>query len=925
MQGTDRCPQTRRFGVFELDPRAAELRKRGVRIKLQDQPFQILSLLLDSPGEIVTREELRQKLWPAHTFVDFDRSLNKAMAKLRSALGDSAESPRYVETVPRHGYRFLPPVVTQNGENHSNRNQKLPDNGSTGEPRSSTEKNGQNGHELTRAGTLTDPSGAAPSGLHSSSARRRFYAIATFAVIIVITALAYIWRRDAVFGGPRVNARLSVAVLEFKNLSGDSQEAWLSTAFSDWLMTELTAGEQIRIIPAESVARMKVELSLPDVDSLSRESLARIRKNLGTDFVVVGSYATLGSRSDGQIRLDLRLQDTRSGETTGAISEAGTEARLLDLVSRAGADLRGKLGMPAVTTAQAAEVAIALPNKAETAKPYSEGLAKLRVFDALAARDLLRKAVGAQPNYALSHAALASAWAQLGYEANAKTEAKTAFDLSGNLSRAERLLVEGRYREMSREWERAIEIYRALFDFFPDNLEYGLALANVQYSANKWKDALDTIAALRKLPDPIRQDPRIDLSEADPARSLGDMKRAEAALAHAAGEAQAAGASLLLARARREQGWLYENLGRQSEADAAIAEAKQLYLAAHDRLGVAAATTLEAIALEHAGDYLGAKRKYEESLAIYRDTGNRLSLSNEYDNVGDVLFYLGDLIGARKSYENALANYQEIGDQNGAALAELGLGDVYLALGRHAEAKASYQEALEICQRLGNRGRGASALAGLARLQRLEGDVDGARANEAEAIARFEAVGDRSELEHVRVQSAALLLDDGKNSEAAELAQRAGTVFESTKAGRYAAEANLILAEALLAEGRVAEASGRVEQVVSFTKASHTEEMELLVAIAAARVEVASGNAADVNEAKRRLNRVIGDASAGSFTDVAREARLALGEIELSSGNLAAGRRRLETLQKDSANAGALLIARKAAAALHAASNRAAN
>src|SRR3981081_745961 len=112
MQGTESCPRTRRFGVLEVDLRAAELRKRGVRIKLQEQPFQILSLMLEHPGEVVTRDELRQKLWPAHTFVDFDRSLNKAMTKLRFALGDSPESPRYIETIPRHGYRFLAPVHT---------------------------------------------------------------------------------------------------------------------------------------------------------------------------------------------------------------------------------------------------------------------------------------------------------------------------------------------------------------------------------------------------------------------------------------------------------------------------------------------------------------------------------------------------------------------------------------------------------------------------------------------------------------------------------------------------------------------------------------------------------------------------------------------------------------------------------------------
>src|SRR3984893_8151008 len=113
MQAAESRTGTRGFGVFEVDERAGELRKRGIRIKLQEQPFQILCLLLDHSGEVVTREEVRERLWPAHTFVDFDRSLNKAMTKLRSTLGDSAENPRYIETIPRHGYRFLAPIRYQ--------------------------------------------------------------------------------------------------------------------------------------------------------------------------------------------------------------------------------------------------------------------------------------------------------------------------------------------------------------------------------------------------------------------------------------------------------------------------------------------------------------------------------------------------------------------------------------------------------------------------------------------------------------------------------------------------------------------------------------------------------------------------------------------------------------------------------------------
>lgn len=99
-----------RFGVFEADARSGELRKNGARLRLQEQPFQILLRLLQNPGEVVTREDLRQQLWPADTFVDFDHSLNTAIAKLRDALGDSAASPRFLETLPKRGYRFLAPV-----------------------------------------------------------------------------------------------------------------------------------------------------------------------------------------------------------------------------------------------------------------------------------------------------------------------------------------------------------------------------------------------------------------------------------------------------------------------------------------------------------------------------------------------------------------------------------------------------------------------------------------------------------------------------------------------------------------------------------------------------------------------------------------------------------------------------------------------
>src|SRR5262249_44170226 len=103
-------PGQLRFGVFEVNLRAGELRKHGLRVRLQEQPFRVLALLLEHPGEVVTREELQKELWPADTFVDFDHGLNKAINKIREALGDSAECPRFVETIARRGYRFLADV-----------------------------------------------------------------------------------------------------------------------------------------------------------------------------------------------------------------------------------------------------------------------------------------------------------------------------------------------------------------------------------------------------------------------------------------------------------------------------------------------------------------------------------------------------------------------------------------------------------------------------------------------------------------------------------------------------------------------------------------------------------------------------------------------------------------------------------------------
>ena len=910
VQVTESYSRARGFGVFEADLRTAELRKHGVRIKLQEQPFLILSLLLEHPGEVVTREELRRRLWPAHTFVDFDRSLNKAMTKLRAALGDSADNPRYVETIPRHGYRFIAPVQVPHEEPPA----AIPAGSVIEEERKSAESSLVREHKTGATQWLN----------LLARGRKRIYGIAAVVGVGALALVVYGRLHSASALGTPANAvslRRSVAVLGFRNLSGDPRDAWLSTAFSDWLTTELTAGEQVRAIPGESVARMRMEMALPEVDGLGPESLVRIRKNLGTDYVVAGSYAMLNGKPDGQIRLDLSLQDTRSGETVGAFSQTGTETHLLDLVSRAGELLRGKLGVPAVTREEAAEVAIALPTKSETARLYSEGLTRLRTFEALRGKDLLLRAIEVEPNYALSHAALATAWEQLGYEENAKSEAKKAFDRSADLSRAERLLVEGRYYETSGNWDKAAGIYRALFEFFPDNLDYGLALARAEYRANQWKDTLATVEALRQLPAPLRDDPRIDLQEQDAARSLGDTKRSEAALKRAAEKSQAAGASLLLAKAYLDRAWLYENLGRFSEVESFVRDARALYMTANDRAGVAEATTIGAIALKNQGDYLGAKKGYEEILNLYRQIGNRTGVAAEDDNLGDILVYLGDLEGARHSYEAGLAIYREVGDQNAEALVMNGLGDVFLEEGNNQKALEMYDGSLEICRRIGNRGREASALAGIGRLHRREGDLAQALRQETEARSKFEQIGDRAEVARVDLYLGELLLDGGKNAEAAAAARRATEAFGTNMSESEEVAAILLYAQAQVAAGQLADAGKNVEKAVKAASETRNREMQMLAGVVGARIRAASNNSKDVRQAVAILSQIITDSGAANFADVAYEARLWQGEIELKSAEKGPGRDHLAALQKDATSRGFGLVARKAGDALRAAAH----
>ena len=775
---------------------------------------------------------------------------------------------------------------------------------------------------------------------------------ASVGILLMIAAAGWhnwhqLARHPASTVGGNQSSRKSVAVVGFKNLSGKPDQAWLSTALSEMLTTELAAGEQLRMIPGENVARMKQDLALPDADTFGNETLSRIHNLVGSDLVVLGSYLESG----GQLRLDVRMQDAQNGETVGSFSDSADAGKLLDLVSRAGAEAREKLAISGISAADRSEVRAALPSSSNAARLYAEGLEKMRLFDFMGARDQLRKAVEADPSNALAHSALSAAWSALGYDNNARDEARTAFELSSNLSRESRLLVEGRYYEVIHDWDKARETYRTLWNFFPDNLEYGLRLASVLTSANQSKDALTTLDQLRKLPAPEGADPRIDLAQARAAGTLSDFHQQEQAAARATQKAQALGAQQLAAQALASQAWALDRTGSMDGAAATIEQARTLFENAGDRSGAAHAMQVKGTLLYDKGDFSGARsafeqalkvsqeigtlraqaealnslgnvdydlgqlddarRSYEDSLAIQRTLGSKDAIAGALGNLANVLDSMGDLKGARLRQAEALEAFREAHDARGEASTLNNLGNVMSELGDLRSAKHRYEESLKIQDGIGyRRGRGFS-LEALADVLREQDQLDEARRTAEEASDLRRELGDQNNLATSQIQIAQIAFDQGQYATVEDLVRPAVEAFQKNKSAQQEALGRSLIALAQLELQKNTEALATAEAAAKLAQQGSDKAPPFFAAITLARAQAANGQTA---EAKRGLQGVIGEATKYGYLATEFEARLAVGEIEMRE-NREGTRTQLRALAKAAKEKGFLRIARLAESA----------
>lgn len=539
-----------RFGAFELDPRAGELRKDGVRVKLQEKPLRILEALLAQADQVVARDELRTLLWPADTFVDFEGGLNTAVNKLRAALGDSAESPRFIETVGRRGYRFIARV-------------ERPD--------------------LAPAMALEPP--------QRSSILQRWLKLAlVLAGVASAAAAVWAWRSRSAAGARVIR---SLAVLPFSNFSGNADEEYFVDGMTEALITDLASIRSLRVISRQSVMRYKG----------SRSSLGQIAKELGVDAVVEGSAVRSGTR----VRLTAQLIDAREESHIWAHSYDRAMDDVLglqDQVASAIADeVRAVVGPE--------ERDHLRRERSANPEAYDLYLRGRYFFNRRTGgpdtKSTLLKAVGSfeqaiqkDPGFAVAYAALAETWAPLGY-LGLVAPAESLEPMMRNARKAEELddrLAEAHsamgaclaihvwdWAAAEREFKRALDLNpryptaRLWYGLYLESMgrqEENLAhrqrgLADDPFNLVLYTGVGNALALLGRYDEAIAQyrraielDPEFEIAHDNLGTLLVDLNRYEEANA----EFQKAGQRLGVAR-------LWTLRGRPAEARALLAELEQ--------------------------------------------------------------------------------------------------------------------------------------------------------------------------------------------------------------------------------------------------------------------------------------------------------------------------------------------------------------
>ena len=463
MQEVSPSRATLRFSDFEVDLRAGELRKQGVKVKLQEQLFQVLQILLEHPGEVVTREELQRRIWPADTFVDFDHGIYNAINRLREALGDTADTPRFIETLPKRGYRF---IATVDGTGSSGAVPMQP------APVAAT----QVAHVAPAQAVPAVPELKAAGATVTLTTRRRWRfalwgAVAMVVVAAVVLLLVVIPPgvagniRRMIFREPDAPAIHSIAVLPLQNLSSDPSQEYFADGMTEELITELSGISALKVISRTSVMRYKK----------SNKSLPEIARELHVDGIVEGSVV----RDGNEVRVTAQLIYASTDKNIWARSFERQFQDSLALQSEVAFAIAGAVRVQVAPDEQARlQTARAVNPKAIEAylrgnyhlDRYGSGSGLVEAQEALG---YFRQAIAEDPGFAVAYLKMADAYSShiLPYGQTApriKAAAEKALALDPTLARAHAILGDTKWG-YDRDWQGAEREYKRAFELNPND------------------------------------------------------------------------------------------------------------------------------------------------------------------------------------------------------------------------------------------------------------------------------------------------------------------------------------------------------------------------------------------------------------------------------------------------------------------------
>jgi DNA-binding winged helix-turn-helix (wHTH) protein/tetratricopeptide (TPR) repeat protein len=447
-----RSPAILRFGVFEVDVRSGELHKQGARIKLQEQPFQVLTVLLQRPGEVVTREELRNQNWPPDTFVDFDNSLNTAINKLREALGDSADNPRFIETLPRRGYRFIAAVTGVDG--------------------------------TTRE---------AATGVSAVSPPRIRKIVVTMALAVLAAGIAggLLWRsRQA----RHLTEKDTIVLGDFTNSTGD---AVFDGTLREGLSVQLEQSPFLRLVSEEGIHQTLRMMERPANTRLTPEITREVCQRTSSAAALEGSIALIGTR----YTLILKAVNCVNGDLLASTeAQANDKSHVLDALGKAASEMRRSLG-ESLSTVQKYNTPLeqATTSSLEALQAYNFAL---NTEDETTSIAFFQRAIQLDPNFAMAYDQLGGVYQAIGETVRGIEVTRKAFELRGRMSELEKLAVEGDYyRVVTRNLIDARQSYALGEKIYPREPAFRGGLGVINYALGQYESALkEHQEALRLLP-----------------------------------------------------------------------------------------------------------------------------------------------------------------------------------------------------------------------------------------------------------------------------------------------------------------------------------------------------------------------------------------------------------------------------------------